>query len=175
MKVPQQWQVERREVDRWFGVERLPVTCHWNEEGPRYEIGGEVFNHETLLGGLLEGHRGARLPDGRLLSFDGSLVQKNEAIFAGVRQLHRDPIRQQYLLRRIGPGEVEKRPDIEEKTGPCQILAGPICGPTNRKVFNGSWPALLRKSPPCLRMTWVWVKPFKPWLFSMALKKISPS
>ncbi len=100
---PEHWRVQRAAADRWFGLEFLEMECTWPGDGqaPIYHVGGESFDHDTLLRALDEQGRLARLPNGQLLRIDGAEILKNEKILRGVESLHQDPGARSRLLERI--------------------------------------------------------------------------
>jgi len=108
---PATWRVDRARADDWFGLERNPVEQVWTDGVPSYRVGGELFRHEELVGGLLENGLGARLTNGRTLGFDATVVARNESVMRGVRALHEAPEARARLLARItGEAHAEDEP-----------------------------------------------------------------
>lgn len=101
--------VDREMVDRRFGVKRLSLEVHWDEEDfqPFYLIDGERFEHDELMAGNM-GAEGVRLADGQLLNIDMGPIQTQARLIEGVAELHEDPSKRAQLLRRIR-GEREDR------------------------------------------------------------------
>lgn len=115
-RLPNDWRIDRHQVDRHFGLVTLDVQTLWTESGtPRYQVGDETFDHQELEGNLLENGQGAQLPDGRLLSFDVTELVRNDHILRGAAALHEDEQRREALIARVNNGEKgEDGPPLEE-------------------------------------------------------------
>lgn len=85
---PDKWYVARGEADRWYGLVQTDMTPQWGDNGLSYTIDGQRYDHQTLMAGMQMGERGVRLDDGSRLAVDVDLLRANEAVLAGVSQLH---------------------------------------------------------------------------------------
>ncbi|MDJ0842131.1 MAG: DEAD/DEAH box helicase [Acidobacteriota bacterium] len=107
LQAPAHWRLDRRRADDWFGLTYKDIESNWGADGqPKYRIGEDLYDHDALLSGLLEGGHGARLPSGQTLHFDAGEVLKNESLMHGVRELHQDVEARGNLLARLTGAEV---------------------------------------------------------------------
>lgn len=108
---PDDWLLDRREVDRWFGLESAELDLHWNESGePVFRIDGETYDIETLRQGTL-GPDLIALPDGRKARVDTSIVRHSSEMLRAASIIHREPDQRVRLLARI-------RGEVSEATTP---------------------------------------------------------
>lgn len=99
---PSGLQIQNKHAGEWFGVQPMAMSVEWSRGSlaPQYRIGGELFGHDALLAGLVDG-RFVRLNSGQRLNVDVDVILEHEEILNGVKALHDDPERRKDLLARI--------------------------------------------------------------------------